>query len=40
MEKENKLLTLVQQRIDWDTYSYTKKEDKKKRRINQKIKNF
>ena len=31
MEKENKLLTLVQQRIDWDTYSYTKKEDKKKK---------
>lgn len=31
MEKENKLLTLVQQRIDWDTYSYIKKEDKKKK---------
>lgn len=30
MEKENKLLTLVQQRIDWDTYSYIKKEDVKK----------
>lgn len=30
MEKENKLLTLVQQRIDWDTYSYIKKEDAKK----------
>ncbi|MCD5385130.1 DUF87 domain-containing protein [Candidatus Gracilibacteria bacterium] len=31
MEKENKLLTLVQQRIDGDTYSYIKKEDKKKK---------
>jgi len=29
VEKENKLLTLVQQRIDWDTYSYIKKEEKK-----------
>ena len=26
MEKENKLLTLVQQRIDWDTHSYIKRE--------------
>ncbi len=30
MEKENKLLTLVQQRIDWDTYWYIKKETAKK----------
>jgi len=30
VEKENKLLTLVQQRINWDTYSYIKKEEKKK----------
>jgi len=26
VEKENKLLTLVQQRIDWDTHSYIKRE--------------
>ena len=26
MEKENKLIELVKQRIDWDTYSYIKKE--------------
>jgi len=30
VEKENKLLTLVQQRIDWDTYWYIKKETAKK----------
>ena len=29
MENQNKLLELVQQRINWDTYSYVKKEDKK-----------
>ena len=30
MENENKLINLVKQRIDWDTYSYLKKEDPKK----------
>ena len=29
MQKENKLIDLVQNRIDWDTYSYIKKDEKK-----------
>lgn len=31
MENENKLIDLVKQRIDWDTYSYIKKEDLNKK---------
>ena len=33
MENENKLLKLVWQRIDWDTYSYVKKNEIKKEKI-------